>query len=148
MKDFFFDIKSLFTLTFTTINLLLGNFAIAVYMLVFVSITDYITGLCAAPYRGESISSYKSILGIYKKIGILVLVAVGMVLDWLVVYSAHQIGFGIEIKYAITSVVSIWLISNELISILENLIDLGVSLPSFLLKIAEKIKSASDASLE
>ena len=37
-------------------------------------------------------------------------------------------------------VVAIWLVCNEIISILENIDDIGVSLPPFLKKIVKNLK--------
>jgi phage-related holin len=37
--------------------------------------------------------------------------------------------------------VALWLICNEIISILENIADIGVDLPPFLLKIVKNLKS-------
>lgn len=38
-------------------------------------------------------------------------------------------------------VVAVWLIVNEIISILENMIDIGVEMPPFLLPLVKNIKN-------
>ena len=46
-----------------------------------------------------------------------------------------------EISRYILSIVAIWIICNEIISILENIKDMGVAIPAFLLPIVEHVKS-------
>lgn len=46
----------------------LGILYVPMLILIACNIIDYITGLCAAKYRSEAISSYKSFRGIAKKI--------------------------------------------------------------------------------
>ena len=40
--------------------------------------------------------------------------------------------------------VAIWIICNELISILENMVDIGIELPAFLLPLVRKLKTTVD----
>jgi phage-related holin len=37
-------------------------------------------------------------------------------------------------------VVAVWIVCNELISILENMVDIGVDIPAFLMPIVKHIK--------
>lgn len=41
-------------------------------------------------------------------------------------------------------VVAVWIVCNELISILENLIDVGISIPAFLIPLVKNIKSYTE----
>ena len=45
----------------------------------------------------------------------------------------------------IACVVAVWLILNEIISILENLKDIGVPMPDFLVKMTKNLKSQIEA---
>ena len=148
MKDNLLEIKAIFVAVFAGFTAVLGTAAIPIYVLVGLGIIDYITGILAAPYRNEKINSYKGIKGITKKVCMLLLVGVGLILDWLIVYAGGNIGFSIGIDFMITALVTVWLISNELISLLENLADIGVKMPKFLMKLVEKIKTASDIEIE
>ena len=112
---------------------------IPVIVLVFVMVTDYITGMSAAKKTGE-LSSRLGIMGIAKKVGYLALVAVGMVVDYLISSALLNVGIEIQINYCFAMIIVIWLIVNELISILENLGELGVPIPEFLRKSIHKIK--------
>ncbi|MFI3115569.1 MAG: phage holin family protein [Clostridia bacterium] len=147
MKDELIEVKAVFVAFFTFLNIKLGSYAMPIYMLLCMEILDYITGIWAAPYRDEKITSYKSFRGILKKVCILLLVGVGIIIDWLILYAGDSIGINLNdigIKYAFTSVIAIWLIANEIISFLENLIDIGVAVPSFLKTAIDKIKSSTD----
>ena len=100
---------------------------------------DYITGMVGAAYTGE-ITSRVGVIGIVKKVCYLALVAVGIVLDYLITAALVQIGIAIQINYCFGMIVTIWLIINELISILENLGELNIPLPQFLVKTVKALK--------
>lgn len=113
--------------------------AIPILVLMLVMIVDYITGLAGA-YITKQLNSRVGIVGIIKKVGYLGLVAVGMVADYIIYSALAQIGVDIGLGYCVGMVITIWLIINELISILENLAEIGVPLPNFLMKLIEKLK--------
>ena len=113
-------------------------------ILVCCNIIDYATGLCAAKYRSETVNSYKSVKGIAKKICMWLLVAVGAMLDILLSYAADTVGISVGINYVVASAAAVWLTANEIISILENIRDIGAPLPPFILKIAENIRAKSE----
>lgn len=118
----------------------LGILTIPVLLLVGCNIIDYITGLMAAKFREDGgISSYKSIRGIYKKIGMWMLVIVGAFVDVLIQYSVECAGIEIAVPFVVATVVAVWLVVNELISILENLKDSGVKIPPFLMPLMKYI---------
>ncbi|HOV70376.1 MAG TPA: phage holin family protein, partial [Clostridia bacterium] len=72
------------------------------------------------------------------------LVVIGAVLDWLLKYAGEQLGFDIKLNFLVAAVVAIWLICNEIISILENISDIGVKLPPLLIKLTQNIKSKAE----
>ena len=134
-------IKAVFTAIFAFISALLGDLAVPVLLMVACSVIDYITGLAASPYRQDGISSYKSIRGIIKKVCMWLLVVVGAIIDQLLIYTTDKIGIAMPFTFLVACIVAIWIICNELISILENLKDMGVNIPSFLTPIVKNIKS-------
>ena len=134
-------IKGIIIAIFTTLSAWLGILAVPVYILLATNIIDYITGLMAAQFRGQKICSYKSIKGISKKICMWLLVAVGALIDELILYATATMGFNIPLTFVVGSFVAVWLICNEIISILENIGDIGVERPTFLIKAIEKVKS-------
>lgn len=118
----------------------LGMLAVPLLLLVLLQLIDYGTGLAAAKYRQEAISSYKSFRGIVKKVCMWLLVAVGGVLDLLISYAGENVGISFR-SIIVAVVVCVWLMCNEIISILENMTDIGVKLPPFLMKLAKRIQS-------
>ena len=72
------------------------------------------------------------------------LVVVGAVMDQLLLYASQTIGVKIPVTFLIACVVAIWIICNEIISILENMVDIGIQIPSFLLPLVKNIKSQTE----
>lgn len=119
----------------------LGILAVPVFLLVGCNLIDYATGLAAAKYRSDKkISSYKSIRGIIKKVCMWLLVFIGAFMDVLIQYAVDTAGIPLVVPFIVATVVAIWLVVNEIISILENMIDIGVTLPPFLMPLAKYIK--------
>lgn len=137
-------IKALFTTIFAFLSAILGILALPVILMVICNLVDYITGLLASPYRKEDINSYKSMRGITKKICMWLLVVVGAVIDQLIIYAATTIGYTEPFTFLVACIVAIWIICNEIISILENITDMGVAVPKWLKPIVERIRSQMD----
>jgi toxin secretion/phage lysis holin len=124
-------------------NAFLGNLAIPVYLLVALNITDYVTGIVAARYRGEAVSSDIGFRGIAKKISMWLLVGLGSAMDWLLAYTVDTVGISLPFTCLAASLVAVWLIANEIISILENIADIGVELPPFMMSMAKWVKAGA-----
>lgn len=139
------QIKKALTAVFGVLSAYLGVLAVPMYMLVLLNLTDYFTGLAASRYRREPISSYKGMRGIVKKVCMWLLVGVGAAVDWLMMYAAGGTG---RVTFLVASLVAVWLICNELISILENIADIGVSLPPFLARLIRDIQSQSETGVD
>jgi toxin secretion/phage lysis holin len=133
-------LKTAFTAIFSAIAGWLGILAIPVWILVFCNIIDYVTGLAASKYRGEKIKSYKSFRGIAKKVCMWLLIIVGALVDQLILYAGNTVGIALPFTYLMACIVAIWLICNEIISILENMIDIGIDIPPFLQPLVKNIK--------
>lgn len=120
-------------------NVLLVPLAI----LIGVMIIDYGTGMAEA-YINKTLNSRIGVKGILKKIGYLVLVCVGGVVDYLIGAGLASVGIDYS-SYCFGLIVAVWLIINELISILENLSELGTPIPPFLVKIVHRLKDSVDS---
>lgn len=125
---------------FAVISSWLGTLAIPVYILVGCNILDYVTGITAAGVQNQQISSYKGIIGIAKKVFMYLLIIVGVFVDTMLQYMFNNMGVPIALPFIVGCVVACWLVFNEMISILENLNDIGVPMPPFLMPIVKKIK--------
>lgn len=139
--DFLKVIKAFFVAVFGVLSSWLGVLAIPVYVLVACNVMDYITGLAAAHRRGQQVSSYVGITGIAKKVCMWLLIGVGAVVDWLLMYAGQNLGITLNLPMLVASLVAVWLIVNEIISILENIGDIGVPLPEWLMNIVKGLKS-------
>ena len=95
---------------------------------------DYITGLAVAWLHRE-LSSEVGFKGIAKKVFILILVAVGHILD------THVLGGGSVCRSAVIG----FYIANEGISILENAGNIGIPLPKKLIDVLKQLKSKEDS---
>ena len=109
-------------------------------ILIVVMIIDYATGMTSAWKSGE-LESKVGLLGILKKVSYLVLVAVGGVVDYLISAGLAAANVEISVTYCCGLIVCVWLIINELISILENLSELGTPIPKFLVNIVRRLKN-------
>lgn len=114
--------------------------AVPMVVLVAVILIDYVTGMAAASYT-KQLNSRVGVVGIVKKVCYLALVAVGMVVDYLISSALVSIGIHLQINYCFGMIITVWLIINELISILENLGEMGVPLPGFLTGMIKTLKS-------
>lgn len=137
-------VKALFVTIASGISSFLGVLYIPVLLLVLCNILDYFTGMFAAPARGQKISSAIGIRGIIKKVCMWLLVVVGAIVDELLHYSVEFLGFTMPFTFLVACVVCIWLVCNEILSILENMDDIGVKLPPFLKKIVLYLKNKAE----
>ena len=105
---------------------------------------DYITGLIAAPKRGQKLSSYKSFRGIAKKICMWLLIVVSVGIDILIVYLCETAGWNWPFSFAVGCLSCVWLVANEVISIIENISDMGGAVPPFLLPLVKWVKTQAE----
>lgn len=117
--------------------------AIPIMILIVVMVADYISGMAKA-WIIDKIDSKIGLIGIVKKLSYMLVVVVAACVDWLIGSGLIAVGVEFERSYYFGVIVTIWLIINELISILENLNAIGVPLPSFLGKVVSHLKAAVD----
>ena len=109
---------------------------------------DYISGMLAARKEGlehpdnkkYGWNSKKGILGIYKKIGYVFTVLVAMSVEYIIYRYIQEIGLEYETKTFFGELVSVWFSLNEILSILENVGRMGVTLPDFLMNVLSELK--------
>ena len=133
-------INSIWGLLITALSSLFGQFWYLFAIFLFLNATDYITGIIKAKiYHIES--SCKGLKGIIKKFGYWIVIA----LSFFIALSFENMGRIIDIDLSCTRFLG-WFtlatfIINEIRSVLENLVILGVEIPPFLtygLEIASK----------
>ena len=78
--------------------------------------------------------------------GMWLLVMIGFVLDYCLVEMGHTVNIDIGFNCLVSVAVVFWLLANEIISILENISDIGTPLPPFLLKLVEYMREKTEIS--
>ena len=135
--------KGLIALVFAGAGAYFHELLAPVIVLGLVMLADYVSGLARA-WIGKTLCSRVGIIGSVKKIAYLFAVAVAVVVDWVIQTAAAKAGLELGGFYLFGLLVTVWLILNECISILENLAAIGVPLPAFLTKIVSKLKQAAE----
>ena len=108
-----------------------------------VMLADYVTGLTRA-WVTKQLSSRIGVLGIVKKVAYLFVVGVAIAVDYVVQFAAGKAGLDFGSVYFFGLLVTVWLILNECISVLENLGGIGVPLPGFLTAMIGKLKKTAE----
>ena len=117
-----------------TITAYFEKMLVPIILLFTVMLIDYISGILSAYIKSE-LSSRIGIVGIIKKLCYLFIVAAAISFDFIIYYTSLSLNLGINYEpYFFCTLVTVWLIINELISILENLIKIGVPVPKFMEK--------------
>lgn len=115
------------------LGFLFGEVSGLFYALLTMMVIDYISGVLIAIIN-KKLSSEVGFKGLVKKIFMLMLVAIGHIID------AHVIGSGA----AVMTAVQLFFVANEGISILENAARLGVPIPKKLKDILIQLKDSED----
>lgn len=148
MEAYIGKIKAAVIALFGALTGWMGALAVPFGLLVLANIVDYATGLVAAPYRNEPRSSYKGVRGIAKKVCMWLLVGVGVMLDTLLAYCTQSLGWTLPASFLVGCVVAVWLLTNEIISIIENISDIGVEIPPFLVPVVQWVKQKAESTVE
>ncbi|MEH7088122.1 phage holin family protein [Priestia megaterium] len=127
-------LKWLLTAFGGVVTFLFGAWSEALNILIALMVIDYLTGMTAGAINGE-LKSRVGLFGIARKVFIFAMVAVGHLVDLLLIASK------IEIGYAVMSVVIIAYCINEVLSITENAGKMGIYIPDPLLKAIAILKN-------
>ena len=112
---------------------IMGGFDGLIYSLLAFVLIDYLTGVMASIVERQ-LSSEVGFKGIFKKVSIFMLVAVGHIID------SKLLGTGTALRTAIILFYS----SNEGISILENATRMGLPIPKKIKSVLEQLKKDSE----
>lgn len=115
-----------------------------VFVLLFFVIIDYVTGIAKLFFTKQIFSWKTGVIGVVRKLMYGLLVMVGFLTDYIIIATSNDLGIDLKIKGFIGITIVFYLISNEGLSILNNLKDCGVPLPTFLANIFDKLKNDSN----
>lgn len=128
---------------FAAFAVYIGALAVPIMVLIAMMVIDYASGMAAA-WSNNELSSKVGAKGIVKKVGYMALIVVAMGVDYLIYSGIAAVNIEVNYNMWFGMLVTVWLIINELISILENLDRLGVPIPDFLTKIIKRLKVSVD----
>lgn len=134
MKNF---INILLTIGGVITGFLFGEWDGIIIALISFIVIDYITGVISGIVN-HKLSSKRGFEGLLKKVVILIVVAIGHLID------VYILGGGAVVRNAAI----FFYISNEGISILENCVSMGVPVPEKIKVILEQIGEDSDGNKE
>ncbi len=137
-------LQALFATILGAIAAYLNVLLVPLIVMLVVMVIDYGTGMAQA-YISHTLNSRIGVMGIIKKIGYIIAVTVGIVADYLISSVLVNCGINVTINCCIGMIVTVWFIINELISILENLSEIGTPLPKFLISIVKRLKTTVEA---
>ncbi|MDR0903126.1 MAG: phage holin family protein [Ruminococcus sp.] len=126
MKDFLQPILTVFA---SAMVFLFGGFSGLITALIVFIAVDYVSGLASA-IMAKRLSSEVGAKGIAKKIVMLLIVALGHILDVYVVKAGDTV----------RDLATVFYIANEGISILENCANLGLPVPKKVTEVLEQLK--------
>jgi len=115
--------------------------AVLVVLAIFL-VLDYIAGVTLALMQGE-FDKRKGVQGAIKKLFYIVLVLLGFLLDFVISTVSQDAGLAFSTGGFLGLAVTLYLIGNEGLSILESLVGIGLPVPPFLQKAFGYMKDSS-----
>lgn len=134
MNENLVTIKTAIVAGCTALGAFLGWKGVMLIAWVAVMALDYLTGTLAACKSGDW-SSTTAREGLWHKGGMIAVVIVSALADWIMVIVAQYIPIGIQWPGIILPMVLAWYIITELGSILENAVKMGAKVPEWLVKL-------------
>lgn len=109
-----------------------GGLDVALQCLLVAIVLDYVSGMIKA-YESQTLSSRIGFRGIVKKVGLLAIVALGVVIDRLTGNTGD-----------IRTLIIYYFVANEGLSIIENLASAGVPIPDIIAKALKILKDKGE----
>lgn len=122
---------------FSLIAIEFSGYAPVLALLFLVIVVDYTTGLIKA-FIKKDLSSQAGMIGVLKKISYLICIITAFSFDLLLIIACEKLGININVSF-FGILISVILIINELLSICENLGEIGVPLPKSLIEAIKKL---------
>lgn len=147
MEKILNKINLLWAAAVTLLSGLFGAFWFLFAAFIALNVVDYITGVIKSRYT-QTENSNKGLKGIFKKVGYWVVIAIAFFLS----YGFEMLGTIIGVNLGFTVLIG-WFtlgtfIINEIRSVLENLVLIGVEVPAWLVKGLEVANEKIDSAME
>lgn len=124
--------KSLVAAGGAALSYLYGGWNALLGVLLFLAVLDYASGVTAAALAGN-LSSRVGAHGIARKVGMFAVVAVGHLID-------GALGDG----HIVRDAAIFWYIANEVLSVIENLGQIGVPIPPVIARAVEVLRGKGE----
>jgi len=124
------SLRTTFVALITVVSYLVDAAGTLFWIFLILACLDFLTGLCKA-YTQKNIDSHIGRKGILKKFAVICILVVAILLD--LTLMEH----GLDTGGLVFTVISSWYILMEILSILENVSNMGVKVPLKLYKIVE-----------
>ena len=134
MNENMLTVKTAIAAFLTAMGAFLGWKGVMLMAWIAVMLLDYLSGTMAACKQGQWCSATAR-EGIWHKGGMILVVVVASMADWVMVLVAEYIPIGIQWPGVIMPLVLAWYIITELGSILENAVKMGANVPAWLVKL-------------
>lgn len=118
----------------STIMYMFGGWSALLELLVILICLDYLSGIVSAAIEGK-LSSSAGFKGIAKKVAI-----------FLIVFLGHKLDVALELDNWLMNAAAIFYISNEFLSMTENLGRMGVPVPEVIRKAVAQLRERGDKS--
>lgn len=152
MNDVKVILTGFFTALYLGVSAYFGAFTPLLFLTVIAMFSDLITRVYAAAMSDEEkVESKKVMKGIFRKLGMCMLICLTLILDAGLVLISNTLGINVATKIIFTAFTLAWIFVRELISNLENLALAGIELPKFIVKALnlakEKVDSMADSNI-
>lgn len=144
MENTLMKAKAAIAAFFTALGAFLGWQGVMALAWVIVMAIDYITGTAAA-MRNKEWCSAVARQGLWHKGGMIVVVVVACLADFVMGIICDHIPIGINWTSIVLPLVLAWYIVTELGSILENAVKMGANVPGWLVKLLKASAKAVEA---
>lgn len=134
-------------LIFTFISLVISYYtsiSLPILLLAISCLLDIITGILKSLYIKNKFTFNKFVWGFIKKLCMLILIFIGISLDVIISYTVENFNITFPTHNLFGGLIGIWLVLDELLSVLRNLVVLEVPMPNFLISVIKKLKNTID----
>lgn len=147
MKEKLLTVKTAIAACITAMGAFLGWKGVMLLAWALVMGLDYVSGTMAACKAGAW-SSGTAREGLWHKGAMILVVTVAAIADGVMVVMAEYVPIGLQWPGVLLPLVLAWYILTELGSILENAVEMGASVPAWLVKLLKNGVSIVDSALE
>lgn len=133
MENVYRKINIFYSLIITILTTIFGDYWFLFMGFIIANSIDYLTGLAKSKYYGVE-NSVKGAKGILKKVGYWVVIAISFFISFAFVRMGNLLNISLEFVVFFGWFTLATYMINEIRSIFENLVQMGVNVPNWLIK--------------